>query len=130
MTREQAKQLRKLLENQTANMVDEQILKYPDFVEKWKVGKTYEVGKRLEYSGTIYKVLQAHTSQETWTPTDAPSLFAKVLIPDSSTIPEWEQPESTNPYSKGDKVMHNGKIWISTTDNNVWEPGVYGWEEV
>lgn len=90
MTREQAEQLRKLLENQTANMVDEQILQYPDFVEKWQSGKAYAVGKRLEYNGTIYKVLQAHTSQDTWTPPDAPSLFVKVLIPDSSTIPEWE----------------------------------------
>ena len=63
MTREQAEQLRKLLENQTANMTDKQILKYPDFVEKWEAGKTYAVGKRLEYNGTIYKVLQAHTSQ-------------------------------------------------------------------
>lgn len=61
---------------------------------------------------------------------DAPSLFAKVLIPDSSTVPEWEQPDSTNPYAKGDKVTHNGKTWISTADGNVWEPGVYGWEEV
>lgn len=43
---------------------------------------------------------------------------------------EWEQPGSTNPYAKGDKVMHNGKTWQSTTDNNVWEPCVYGWEEV
>lgn len=130
MTREQAEQFRKLLENQTANMADEQILEYPDFVEKWKSGKEYVVGKRLEYNGTIYKVLQAHTSQETWTPLDAPSLFAKVLIPDSSTVPEWEQPDSTNPYAKGDKVTHNGKTWISTADGNVWEPGVYGWEEV
>ena len=39
-----------------------------------------------------------------------------------------EQPDSTNPYSKGDKVTHNGKMWVSTIDNNVWEPGVYGWE--
>ena len=53
MTREQAEQLRKLLENQTASMTDEQILKYPDFVEKWQSGKEYVVGKRLEYNGTI-----------------------------------------------------------------------------
>ena len=46
------------------------------------------------------------------------------------TVPEWEQPDSTNPYAKGDKVTHNGKTWISTADGNVWEPGVYGWEEV
>ena len=62
--------------------------------------------------------------------TDAPSLWAKVLIPDPEVIPVWEQPESTNPYMKGDKVKHKGKTWSSTIDNNVWEPGVYGWAEV
>lgn len=41
----------------------------------------------------------------------------------------WAQPGSTNPYMLGDKVRHNGKIWMSTIDNNVWEPGVYGWAE-
>lgn len=130
MTAEQARQLRKLLENQTAEMTDEQILNYPDFVEKWRSGQKYEVGKRLEYNGIIYKVLVTHTSQADWTPPNAPSLFAKVLIPDQNIIPEWEQPDSTNPYSKGDKVTHNGKTWVSTVDGNVWEPGVYGWEEV
>lgn len=130
MTAEQARQLRKLLENQTAGMTDEQILKFPAFVEKWRSGQKYEVGKRLEYNGTIYKVLTEHTSQADWTPDAAPSLFAKVLIPDTGTIPEWEQPDSTNGYSKGDKVTHNGKTWESAVDNNVWEPGVYGWNEV
>lgn len=32
-------------------------------------------------------------------------------------------------YAMGAKVSHNGKHWISTADANVWEPGVYGWEE-
>lgn len=134
MTKEQARQMRKLLEGQTDAMTDEEILNYPDFVEKWKSRKTYFVGKRLEHNGTIYKVLQDHTSQDGWTPDAAPSLFAKVLIPDASVIPEWEQPDSTNPYAKGDKVTHNGKIWESLVDNNVWEPGATGteslWKEV
>lgn len=130
MTKEQARQMRKLFEGQTDAMTDEEILKYPDFVEKWKSGKSYKAGKRLEHSGTIYKVLQDHTSQDDWTPDVSPSLFAKVLITYPTVIPEWEQPDSTNPYSAGDKVTHNGKTWVSDVDNNVWEPGVYGWSEV
>ena len=44
--------------------------------------------------------------------------------------PEWRQPQgSTDAYAMGAKVSHNGKHWISTADANVWEPGVYGWEE-
>ena len=129
MTKEQARQLRKLLEGQTEAMTDEKILSYPDFVEKWKSGVNYTAGKRLEYNGTIYKVLQDHASQDDWIPDAAPSLFTKVLIPDPDVIPEWEQPDSTNTYSKGDKVAHNGKTWVSNVDNNSWEPGVYGWTE-
>lgn len=127
ITRTQAEQLRKLLVEQADSLPDEKIVNVPCFVEKWKAGVEYETGKRLNYNDTVYKVLQAHTSQENWTPEAAPSLFAKVLIPDASVIPEWEQPDSTNPYMKGDKVTHNGVTWESDIDDNVWEPGVYGW---
>lgn len=135
MTREEARQLRKLLENETENMPDEKIAGFPAFVEKWKPGKEYKTGKRLAHEGTVYKTLQDHTSQEGWEPDAAPSLFAKVLIPtddegQQTEIPEWEQPDSTNPYMQGDRVTHGGKTWESDIDNNVWEPGVYGWHEV
>ena len=44
----------------------------------------------------------------------------------------WEQPESTNPYMKGDKVTHAGRTWVSTIDNNVWPPSGYpdGWTDL
>ena len=130
MTRNEAIQFRKLLERQTDCMDDSEILNYPDFVEHWKSGISYEVGKRINHNSIIYKCLTSHTSQDTWTPEAAPSLWSKVLIPDPNVIPEWEQPDSTNPYMQGDKVTHNGKTWVSDVDSNVWEPGVYGWSEV
>ena len=87
-------------------------------------------GERVLYNDVLYNVLNDHTSQTDWAPNVAPSLFAKILIPDKNVVLEWEQPESTNPYGKGDKVAYNGKTWQSTTDGNVWKPGVYGWEEI
>ena len=92
----------------------------------------YAASEKVQYNSVLYTVLQAHTSQETWTPTDAPSLFAKVLIPDPTVIPEWEQPDSTNPYNKGDKVMYNGVVYESLIDGNVWSPEAYpaGWQVV
>lgn len=44
---------------------------------------------------------------------------------------EWKQPDSTNPYMKGDKVTYNGKTYESVIDNNVWSPDTYpaGWKE-
>lgn len=108
-------------------------LKIPDIFPTWSGdSKEYKKGERLNYNGTLYKVLQDHTSQSTWTPTDAPSLFAKVLTSTDGTIPEWEQPDSTNGYMKGDKVQFEGKIYESTIDNNVWSPTAYpqGWKEI
>lgn len=102
----------------------------PAVYQTWTIGDTYKVDQRVLYEGVLYKVLLAHEAQEGWEPTVAPSLFAKVLIPDPTVIPEWEQPDSTNTYKKGDKVTHNGKIWVSDYDNNSWEPGVFGWTEV
>ena len=109
---------------------DDMSLQVPNLYPAWKPEVDYVAGDRVLYNEVLYKVLQDHTSQETWMPDVAPSLFAKVLIPDENVIPEWEQPESTNPYMKGDKVIHSGKTWASTVDGNVWEPGVYGWEEI
>ena len=126
-----AQKLRAAINGAGAFLTDEQALTVPLIYPAWSGnGVTYAAGDRRQYDGSLYKCLQAHTSQGDWTPTAAPSLWAKVLIPDPGTIPEWEQPESTNPYMAGDKVKHNGKIWISDIDNNVWEPGVYGWTEV
>lgn len=130
MTRAKAKQLRQLIEQLAVTLNDETALTGVELFPTWVVGKAYAVNDRAQYNGTLYKCVQAHTSQADWTPEAAPSLFAKVLIPDETVIPEWEQPDSTNPYSKGDKVTHNGKTWVSDYDNNVWEPGVFGWSEV
>ena len=100
------------------------------FYPEWETSHAYVIGYRVQYHGTLYKCLQAHTSQDAWTPMDAPSLWARVLVPDPEVIPEWVQPDSTNPYMKGDKVRHNGLVWVSDIDGNVWEPSVYGWSEV
>lgn len=125
---EKARMLRKQIESLAENLDDEAALETPELFQSWQVDKTYEAGARVRYEEVLYKCLQSHTSQSTWTPVAAPSLWTKVLIP-GDEIPEWEQPDSTNPYMKDDKVTHNGKTWISIIDNNVWEPGVYGWEE-
>lgn len=126
-----AKKLRAAINGAGAMLTDEQALTVPIIFPAWRgESADYKAGDRVLYGGTLYRCITAHTSQATWTPTDAPSLWTKVLIPTPGEIPDWEQPSSTNPYAKGDKVKHNGKVWTSDIDGNVWEPGVYGWTEV
>lgn len=126
---ELAQKLRPIIEKASQSLDDQTALEAVTLFPKWSVSNEYSVGDKVRYNNVLYKCITSHTSQDTWTPTDAPSLWTKVLIPDETAVPEWEQPDSTNPYMTGDKVTHNGKTWISTIDNNVWEPSVYGWEE-
>lgn len=112
---------------------DEQALETAALYPEWnevETGAELAEGSRVNHDGKLYKVLSAHQKQDDWNPAAAPSLFAKVLIPDSNVIPAWEQPDSTNPYMKGDKVEHKGKTWESLVDNNVWEPGATGTESL
>ena len=112
---------------------DEQALAVQTLYPEWASladGATLNVGDRVNYEGLLYNVLQEHQKQEAWNPVDAPSLFAQVLIPDPTVIPEWVQPDSTNPYMKGDKVTHNESTWESLVDGNIWEPGAVGTESL
>jgi len=114
-----------------SNLDDEQALNSPILFNEWDMTKTYNAGDRVLYNSTLFKVLQTHEAQETWTPSNSPSLFAEILAGQGGTeIGEWSQPDSTNPYMTGDKVLYNGKTYVSTIDNNVWAPTVYGWDEV
>ena len=130
MTRKEAKEFVNSLVNLRTSATDTQAVGAPDVYPTWKENVEYVIDDRVLYNDTLYKVVITHTSQDSWTPDAAPSLFAKVLIPDETVIPEWVQPDSTNPYMAGNKVTHNGKNWVSTIDNNIWEPGVYGWDEI
>ncbi len=130
MKREHAYKLRDMIYKASLSLDDSDALEAVELFPVWESNIQYSKDYRVRYKGILYKCLQEHTSQETWAPTDAPSLWAQVLIPDPDVIPEWVQPDSTNPYMIGDKVMHNSSKWICTIDNNVWEPGVYGWDPI
>ena len=127
---ELAQKLRPYIEKAALSLTDEDALEAVNLFPNWTIGVAYKVDDRVRYEELLYKCLQAHTSQDAWTPTAAPSLWAKVLIPDENEIPEWEQPDSTNAYQIGDKVMFEGHIYESVIPNNIWSPSAYpaGWQ--
>ena len=83
--------------------------------------------------GNLYRCITPHVAQADWRP-DLPgvdALWARFYEPEAGPQP-WEQPLGAGyGYLKGAKVTHNGFVWESIFDGeNVWEPGVFGWEQV
>lgn len=108
---------------------DTTIAEHPEQFPQWAYPVAYAEGAVCQYNGKLYRCLQAHTSQETWRAAAVPSLWKEIGNP-TGEWPEWSQPVgAVDTYPLDAKVAHNGKHWVSTVDNNVWEPGVYGWEE-
>ena len=126
MTRAKAKQLRRLIEQLAVTLDDETALTGVELFPMWAIGKAYAVNDRAQYNGTLYKCIQAHTSQSDWMPSATPALWKTVSIDE---YPEWVQPTGAHDaYNIGDKVTYNGQHYVCTSNGNVYAPDVYGWQ--
>ena len=126
MTRAKAKQLRQLIEQLAVTLDDETALTGVELFPAWVVGKAYAVNDRAQYNGTLYKCIQAHTSQSDWMPSATPALWKTVSVDE---YPEWVQPTGAHDaYNIGDKVTYNGQRYVCTSNANVYAPDVYGWQ--
>lgn len=118
------------LDEVLAILTDEQAATVPDAFHSWKAGAEYAAGDRVKHGTGLYKCLIAHTSVEGQSPDVAVSLWARINNPDPEVIPVWVQPDSTNPYMKGDRVHYpdaDGPVYESIQDYNVFAPDVAGW---
>ena len=123
------KQLRAMMHKAAVSLSDEDALTAVEMFAPWAPGVAYLVTERIRYDGQLYRCEQAHTSQEGWEPDITPAMWTPVAEP-WEEWPEWRQPTGAqDAYNEGDKVSHNDKHWISNTNYNTWEPGIYGWDE-
>lgn len=132
MTREKALRLRAMIEKASESLDDGDALEAVELFKSWYSGISYLVDERVRYGDKLYRCVQAHTSQADWEPDRTPALWVEVAKP--GEIPVWKQPSGAHDaYNTGDKVWYPEKdttVYVSTVDGNVWQPGVYGWDEV
>ena len=130
ISRERALQLRHLIEKAAKTLDDSDALDAIELFAQWAPDISYALNDRVRYQDQLYKCVQAHTSQENWTPDQTPALWTAVAEP--GEIPVWKQPTGAqDAYNTGDKVHYptaEDPVYVSIVDNNVWAPGVYGWE--
>jgi hypothetical protein len=124
--------LRPLIEKAAISLSDEDAIGCVELFPAWGADVAYTVDERIRYGGKLYRCVQAHTSQSDWTPDATPALWTEVAKP--GEIPVWRQPTGAqDAYMIGDKVHYpdaDSSVYVSTIDNNVWEPTVYGWEVI
>lgn len=129
ITRTHALKLRKMIVKASISLSDEDALEAIELYPAWKTGTAYAVDERIRYGETLYRCVQAHTSQADWTPDIAVSLY--VAVPEPGTIPVWKQPTGAHDaYMTGDKVHFPTKddsVYVSDIDYNTYAPNVYGW---
>lgn len=131
-----AEQLRRALQLFAKTLPEAQALEVATIYPAWAAGRSYAAGDILRHGVNsvgdpqLYKVVQAHTSQADWLPEATPALYDPFGL-DGSGYPLWSQPTGAHDaYNTGDVVSHNGTLYQSLVDGNVWEPGAYDglWE--
>lgn len=93
-------------------------------------GTVFRWGENPDGEAQLWKFIADYTPQALYAPDVDISHYVRVGVAEDGT-PIWTQPlGATDAYKKGDRARHAGKLWEFAADGNVWEPGVYGWQEV
>lgn len=96
----------------------------------WKPDLNVTADEVYYHEGNLYEVIQPHTTQADWPPNIVPALFKRYHEPSDDPWP-WMQPTGAHDsYPAGARVLHNGAVWVSAIDANVWEPGSVGAENL
>lgn len=89
----------------TLSVDDATAVRMTAFYPEWAKDTAYTVGYKVQYLGKLYKVIQAHTSQETWTPDITASLYERIDEVHDGTKYD------PIPY-EGNMTLYNGKYYI------------------
>lgn len=91
---------------QSYNMTDNEALSLQDMFPSFEecVGKVLKPGFKLQDGGKLYKVIQAHTAQADWKPSETPALYGLVTESHAGTL------EDPIPYVRM-MVLEQGKYY-------------------
>lgn len=100
----------------TITVDDQTALRMREFYPEWQTGKEYAVGFKVQYNERLYRVVQAHTSQDGWTPEAVPALY-EVIDETHSGAEDDPVPYSGNMVlEQGKYYMQDGEIYMCIRD--------------
>ena len=120
MKREKAYAIIDAIKSLREVLTDEVALNYVVLYPDWAVDKELAVGDRIEHEGKLYKVVQAHTTQEGWTPDATPALFEPIDIINEGTLANPIVAAAGMTYFKDKYYLDetNGKIYLCIRDDS------------
>lgn len=105
-------ELIEFMRNSRKTADDQTAVKATELYPTWTEGLAVSIGDRIQYSGKLYKVVQAHTTQADWKPDTTPSLWTVIDIEHVGTIDDPIQAVAGMEYTKGLYYSEDGAIYL------------------
>lgn len=90
---------------------DNTALRMTEFYPEWAAGVAYSVGYKVQHGGKLWRVVQAHTSQDGWEPENVPAL--------------WEELCETHDGSRYDPIPYHGNMALENGKYYIQDGVVY-----
>lgn len=100
----------------TMEVDDNTALRMIRFYPVWEPGVDYPEGFKVRRADKLWKVLQAHTSQEGWTPEAVPALFEQINETHSGTADDPIPYDGNMALSIGLYYYQGGKLYLCSRD--------------
>ena len=108
-------------------LTDEELLSIQPVLDgrTWRPGLAVQVGDVFSYNASLWRCLQAHTTQSDWLPDTTPALWRKVEVIHEEEVRVWQTGVD---YIVGDEVAYpdaTGDVYVcqqAHTSLSDWEP--------
>lgn len=98
-------------------MTIEESLELAAYFPKWEAGEAMPLGYKVSYEGSLFEVIQTHTSQADWAPKVAKSLFKVVQVEADGSINDPIDWESGMVLEEGKYYMDGDVMYKATRDS-------------
>jgi hypothetical protein len=106
-----------LVEQINTLTVDDAIaLRMLRFYPEWKAGTEYAAGLKVQRNGKLFRIVQAHTSQDGWQPENVPALFEQINEVHSGTADDPIPYEGNMALVTGRYYYQDGKMYLCNRD--------------
>lgn len=102
---ELARKMRPLIVKAAQSLEDADAVQAVELYDEWKPDTQYAMAYKVRRNGKVYRVMQAHTSQDDWMPENTPALWEVIDETHAGTL------EDPIPY-EGNMELFAGKYYV------------------